>query len=218
MSARFHHLFFMRPAPQADAGIHIGAMMHAMASDKSIVTAIITNNTDRGMTLDANASAWRQEGDLDVLTPSHDIRIGPASFVLAPQTKQIVRFGITAHDPLHERAYQVAFSDCDGCNLATLPVFIAPVGARASLRVCIERNSQTPRLILANVGRAHAHIREVEARADANADTPFYLLAGGQIELPLQTTVSDVRIVATDVDGVSLEHTAFLAAADAVAG
>jgi hypothetical protein len=206
MSARFSHVFFMRAAQDANADIHIGEMMRAIASDKSIVSAVVTNKTDRGMTLDVKAAAWRHEGDLDVLSPSRDIRVGPGAFFLAPRSTQIVRFGVTTHEGILERAYHVTFSNRDGGELAAFPIFVAPVGAKASLCAYVVRNEHGARVILANVGRAHAQIREVESAADANAGTPFYLLAGGRVELPLLAAADDVRIVSTDVDGAARTH------------
>lgn len=145
MSARFRHLFVMRPAPIADADISVGETMHAMASDSSIVTATVENKADRGMTLDVRACAWRQEGELDVLTPSHDIRVGPASFVLAPKSKKIVRFAVTAHDVTCECAYQIEFSDREGRTQAALHAFLSPIGASSSLRA---RDVAEPPLLL----------------------------------------------------------------------
>ncbi len=59
-----------------------------------VAAITVSNSGAEASVIQLEPSRWTQQGDKDVLTPSHDILATPPIFTLAPGASQIVRIGL----------------------------------------------------------------------------------------------------------------------------
>ena len=135
----------------------------------------ITNDGEAPLLLQIETFAWRAGVATADLEPTREIVAVPPMVKLAPGERQIVRVARRRSEtPAVEETYRILVTEvpsgdpaAGGVRLAlrmSLPVFVTPPGARAEPRWRIERGPQGSVLVVANRGRAHLHIRQLELR------------------------------------------------------
>jgi len=163
----------------------------------------VTNSGDAPLLLQVETFAWRAGTATSELEPTRAILAVPPMLELAPGERAVVRVARRSTAPPEiEETYRVLVTEvpredsaAGGVRLAlrmSLPVFVTPPGARAEPRWSIERDAGGPSLVVANLGRAHLHVRRLEllgaGRPIPLGDGPVYVLAGREHRWSLSGT------------------------------
>jgi fimbrial chaperone protein len=167
------------------------------AQNNAVLT--VSNPTKAPLLIQAEAFAWRQENNEDILEPTSALLLNPPIFELAPGARQLVRVGRRPGMPSaagREASYRLWLSQLpnagtdasQGIRLlfrVSLPVFIASTDpGRARPVWSLTREA----LVLSNSGTRHLHLRETKLlRIDGTAvSLPMrYVLPGAYVSWPL---------------------------------
>lgn len=164
-----------------------------LAPGRPAAALTITNSGEAPLLLQVESFAWRSTVATADLEPTREIVAVPPILKLAPGERQVVRVARRGTaTPEVEETFRILVTEvpqadpaAGGVRLAlrmSLPVFVTPPGARAEPRWRVERGGAGPSLVVANLGRAHLHVRRLELLAPGRPlaldDGPAYVLAG----------------------------------------
>ncbi|WP_216320928.1 fimbrial biogenesis chaperone [Deinococcus aestuarii] len=171
--------------------------------ERSLTTQTTFTNLDRlPMSFSVEVFEWTSEGGQDVLTPTSDVLVNPASFTLAPNGKQVIRVGVRRKPGDRELTYRVfirqappaqtAAAEGSGTNVTvllnlSLPVYIAFPSAAPKVGYGVRRSGNDLSLLVTNDGTRHLTYRDLIVRAGERTVRveSKAVLAGGTFELPL---------------------------------
>ena len=172
--------------------------------ERSLTTQTTFTNLDRvPMSFTVEVFEWTSQDGQDVLTPTPDVLVNPASFTLAPEGKQVIRLGVRRKPGERELTYRVfirqappagdaAAPQASGTNVTvllnlSLPVYIAAPSAAPQVSYAVRRDGNDLALSVTNAGTRHLTYRDLVVRAGERAvrvDSKA-VLAGGSFLLPL---------------------------------
>lgn len=163
-------------------------------------TVIVENHSDDVLTVQATINSWSQEkGKDDLIIPTGDLVVSPPIFKVQPKSRQVVRVGhLKKPDANREGAYRLYLWEVppprkpgeSGIGIAlhmSLPVFIAPTGAKAQAELKWKAepvDAKTVRLTFSNSGNAHIQITGISLNLPdgsslaANPSMMVYILPG----------------------------------------
>lgn len=201
----------LAPARAQTGGIQVAPVMVEMSDERSFASLHIRNGRGRPAAFEADVYVWRQIDGEDVLSPTEALLVAPGVFEIAPGGEQVVRLAAPRPDPARELAFRLILRElptqrADGARLGftlemSLPVFVTPNDARATLEARTEPRSLGTGLVLTNAGSAHAQILSLDD-VDAGAlAAPRYLLAGASAEVALSARTRSVRLRASEARG-----------------
>ncbi len=207
----------LAPAEAQTGGIQIAPVMVTLSPERSITSLRLRNGRARPVAFEVDAYVWTQQNGRDVLTPTREVIVAPGVFEVAPAGEQVVRLGVRAPAQETERAYRLLLRELpsqrgEGSALGfalemSLPVFVTPAGATASLQARSETHGDMRAIVLSNTGRAHLQLSSVQDVDAAGAlDAPRYLLAGASAEVELPANVRAVRVRAAETTGSQTER------------
>ncbi len=206
----------LTPAQAQTGGIQVAPVMMVLRGDDNIASLRLRNGRDRAVAFEIDVYTWRQENGEDVLTPTQDLLVAPGVFEVEAQSEQVIRLGVVAPRADAERAYRLIMRELParrqgGSVLGfalemSLPVFVAPEGAQASLRTRVAQSDQGRVLRVSNDGAAHIQLSAVEDMDSGRLDAPRYLLPGSSAEIPLPLAARTIRIRAADANGSQTER------------
>ncbi len=186
-------------AQNAPGGIQVAPVLVQMTPERAFGSLRVRNGRDRPTSFEVDVYAWTQVNGEDVLTPTDALVAAPGVFEMQPGAEQIVRLGAVAPGRERETAFRIILRELptpqgNGARLGftlemSLPVFVTPRGAEASLDV---ETRDDLGLVVSNTGAAHARLISAESDEGALA-LPRYLLAGSQAAAPLPRGAESVR-------------------------
>src|SRR5690606_24384300 len=161
-------------AEGAGAGNFSVSPVRAELSIQQRVAALrVHNGGSEPVAIQAEAMAWRQRGNEDVLEPSREVLVTPPIFTIPPGETQTLRIGLRrSPDPNQQLSYRLLLHELppplpegfQGRRMAmrmSLPVFVTPAAGAASPELAW-RASRTAsgelRLSARNHGTGHAQI------------------------------------------------------------
>lgn len=168
--------------------------------ERSLTTQTTFTNLDRlPMSFTVEVFEWTSRGGQDVLTPTSDVLVNPASFTLAPDGKQVIRVGVRRKPGDRELTYRVFIRQTppetaagSGTNVTvllnlSLPVYIASPSAAPKVGYGVRRSGDDLALLVTNDGTRHLTYRDLVVRAGERVVRveSKAVLAGGTFELPL---------------------------------
>lgn len=188
-------------AQNSAGGIQVAPVLVQMTPERAFGSLRVRNSRDRATSFEVDVYAWTQVDGEDVLTPTNALVVAPGVFEMQPGAEQVVRLGAVAPGRETETAFRIILRELptareNGARLGftlemSLPVFVTPRGAEASVSAELENNQA---LVLANTGAAHARLISAEAAPTGALQTPRYLLAGSRSETPLPRGAHSVRL------------------------
>jgi len=194
-------LAFAGPAHAQTGGIQVAPVVVEMTPERSFGSVRVRNARARSTAFEIDVYAWTQVNGEDVLTPTDALIVAPGVFEMAPGAEQVVRVGAIAPGRERETAFRIILRELptqstSGARLGftlemSLPVFVTPDGAEASVMASPEAGSM---LTVANVGAAHARMISVEGVNTGAVEAPRYLLAGAEAALTLPPRTREVRM------------------------
>jgi fimbrial chaperone protein len=211
------------PAPAADFTVNPIQIFFTGQTQSAILT--IQNTSGETLRFQLNAFEWGQEPSGQMrLSPTSEIIFFPRLLSLAPREQRIVRVGASTPPGAVERTYRIFVEELP--PLATegappgqvrvlarmgIPIFIAPRGAQAALRMGpVAVQGDTVRLVLHNGGTKHVVPQRLRVRGLGGRDEPlwerelegWYILAGDRrvFEIPLgREDCRQTRAIAVEV-------------------
>lgn len=189
---------------QAGATIQVAPVLVAIKPGHSITGVRVINPRAKEATFRARVEGWRQKDGADIFTPTTDVIVSPDCVTLPEKGACLVRLVANAPDCDQESAYRIslfAVGQPSEQTVASIPVFITPLGARAALRLDIQPRVWGYGLSLTNIGDACARIERVEDIDYGPIPAPRYLLAGGSVELSLPPNAGVIRVTTQDLAG-----------------
>jgi fimbrial chaperone protein len=197
-------------------GIQVAPVMVVLRGDDNITSLRIRNGRERPVAFEIDAYAWRQSNGEDVLIPTEELLVAPGVFEIGAESEQIVRLGVAASRSDVERSYRIVMRELptrreNGNVLGfllemSLPVFVAPEGARPDVRTRVAMGDAGRVLLLSNAGNAHVQISSVEDMDAGALDAPRYLLPGASAEIILPRTARTIRVRAAESNGSQTER------------
>jgi fimbrial chaperone protein len=86
--------FFCGLTPSHAGSFTVNPVRVTLSSSLPVAAITVSNSGTEASVIQLEPSRWTQQGDQDVLTPSHEILATPPIFTLAPGASQIVRVGL----------------------------------------------------------------------------------------------------------------------------
>jgi len=189
------------PTHAQTGGIQVAPVMVEMTPERSFGSVRVRNARARSTAFEVDVYAWTQVNGEDVLTPTDALIVAPGVFEMAPGAEQVVRAGAIAPGRERETAFRIILRELptqstSGARLGftlemSLPVFVTPADAEASVTASPESNST---FTVTNTGAAHARLISVEGVNTGAVEAPRYLLAGARAELALPPRTREVRM------------------------
>jgi fimbrial chaperone protein len=187
-------------AMEARASAFTVAPVRVTLSAKQTVAAVTVTNTGAAPTVVQLATMqWSQDQGKEVLDLSTSVLATPPIFTIPAGKSQIVRIGLRrAPDPTRELAYRLILREVppeehtNGLRVAlkiSMPVFIAPAGAKAAPTVQYRAQRLADgniRVVAQNTGNAHVQFGKLEVvqaadgKAVATHPTADYVLPDNQ--------------------------------------
>ncbi|WP_082718683.1 MULTISPECIES: fimbrial biogenesis chaperone [unclassified Sphingobium] len=218
-------------APSANAGaLRILPVRIEMAAEKQFCSLTIANDDKAPATVQVRGFGWRKDANgIDLLDPDGGPVVNPSILSIPGGSSRLVRCSLPARSGSREESYRLIIDELPMATVApgtvrtllriSMPIFRAPSGAAPLLRWSVGKGADGRRtLILFNQGDRHVQVTAIDmtpAGAGGKVtrlDRGFYLLAGGRIDLPLESPDGDA------ISGVQVETaTGPLAASTAVA-
>lgn len=194
-------------APADAAALRILPVRIEVAPDKQFCALSIANDDSNPTTVQIRGFGWTKDVDgRDQLDPDTGPSINPAIVSIPGGETRLIRCSLPVKKlGTREESYRLVIDELPTAAVApgtvrsllriSIPVFRTPPKAVAAVGWALVTGADgKSRLSLANQGARHAQILAVRLRAVAPGDEPvkltqaFYLLAGGRIELPIESS------------------------------
>lgn len=205
-------------------GIQVAPVMVVLRGDDNIASLRIRNGRSRPVAFEVDVYSWSQSNGEDVLTPTDDVLVAPGVFEVAGESEQVIRLGVVAPRTDVESSYRIIMRELpsrrEGGNVLgftlemSLPVFVAPEGARADVQSSVTMSDEGRVLMLNNAGGAHVQLSSVEDVDGGALDAPRYLLPGASAAIMLPRTARTIRVRAADSNGSQTERLVHVDASD----
>jgi fimbrial chaperone protein len=180
----------------ASAGaLSISPTRLAVTPESKVIAFNLRNGSDDKALIEVAIFAWTDMDDPKALTPTDDFLIMPPIAEIPANETQVLRLAPRLAGGLEgERAYRLIVRELpadvgpqNGVGFAvemSLPVFLAPEGARAESTWSMRwRDPATPELLVANDGTAHMRVQSFELFDDP-AGAPLFTSSDGAYVLP----------------------------------
>jgi fimbrial chaperone protein len=214
----------LTPAHAQTGGIQVAPVMVVLRGDDNIASLRIRNGRARPIAFEVDVYSWGQRNGEDVLTPTDEVLAAPGVFEVGAESEQVIRLGVVAPHTDVERSYRLILRELPsrresgsvlGFTLEmSLPVFVAPEGARADVQSRVAMSDVGRVLLLSNAGSAHVQLSSVEDMDGGALDAPRYLLPGASAEIVLPRTARTIRIRGADSNGSQTERLVHVDASD----
>lgn len=184
------------PAPATAGALRVTPVRVDIAPDRQFCALTIANDGEGPVSVQVRGYGWSKDADgTDRLDPATGPRVNPSILTLARGASGLVRCSVAAPDNAsREEAWRLIVEELPDLSeplpaggvrallRLSIPVFRTPPAARPRLSWSW-RDSGT--LHLANSGNAHVQVLGLDADGGPLSTRAFYLLAGGEIDLPL---------------------------------
>lgn len=204
-------------------GIQVAPVMVVLRGDDNIASLRVRNGRARPIAFEVDVYSWSQRDGEDVLTPTDEVLVAPGVFEVAAESEQVIRLGVVAPRTDAERSYRIIMRELPtrretgnvGFTLEmSLPVFVAPEGARANVQSSVAMSDEGRVLLLSNAGNAHVQLSSVENMDGGALDAPRYLLPGASTAIMLPPSARTIRVRAADSNGSQSERLVHVDASD----
>ncbi|NJO36936.1 MAG: molecular chaperone [Rhizobiales bacterium] len=198
----------------ASAGaLSISPTRLAVTPESKVIAFNLRNGSDDKALIEVAIFAWTDVDNPKALTPTDDFLIVPPIAEIPANETQVLRLAPRLAGGLEgERAYRLIVRELpaevgpqNGVGFAvemSLPVFLAPEGARAESTWSVRwRDPATPELMVTNHGTAHMRVQSFELFDDA-ARAPLFASSDGAYVLPGEEKAWPLDIALAQLEGV----------------
>lgn len=160
----------------------------------------LSNPSSEPVTVSVDLYSWTQSDGQEGLTPTQDILVNPARFVVPPNGSQIIRVGWRGKSfPTTEKAYRMAIQNVPNANAAAegikvqvvlkmnVPVIFASPTAQSKVSWTLSRQGDALQLVAQNSGGRFMSFNDVRLSAGEYKTGlgSFAVLAGGALKFML---------------------------------
>jgi len=197
-------------APAAFAGtLRVAPVRVEVAPNKQFCSLSLSNDSAEPATLQIRGYGWtRDRAGNDLLDQASGPAVNPSIIAIPAGETRLIRCSLPNRSGAVEESYRLIIDELPGIDPApgtvrtllriSIPVFRAPGMAAPAIGWSVERNREgAGRLILSNRGNRHGQILAIILHSKTSKAEPvrmtrgFYLLAGGEAELPLPDRMAD---------------------------
>lgn len=197
-------------APAAIAGtLRVAPVRVEVAPNKQFCSLSLSNDGAEPATMQIRGYGWtRDRAGNDLLDQAGGPTVNPSIIAIPAGETRLVRCSLPNRPSAVEESYRLIIDELPGIDPApgtvrtllriSIPVFRAPGMAAPAIGWSVERNREgAGRLILSNRGNRHGQILAIILHSKTSKAEPvrmtrgFYLLAGGEAELPLPDGMAD---------------------------
>lgn len=183
------------------AQLQISSTRIELSPERPIASLEVRNGSDETIGVQADVVAWSQDATGDVYTPTRDVLANPAIFRLAPDSAQVLRFGLQPGDAGAARSYWLFVQELPRENSPpgvvqtllrfSVPIFVPVEGNAPDLRwQLVSDGKRGADLMLGNEGTRHIQVTRLRLRDDkgqtlADQRLSAYVLPGSAQRLPV---------------------------------
>lgn len=195
-------------APARAGALTVMPVRVEVPSNRRFCALTLGNRGDRAVTVQVRGFGWtRDSRGNDALTPDPAFAINPPIATIAPQTERLIRCSLPAAQPDAGPQQQWRLIVDELPDPALAKPGVVQTLLRISVPVFRADDKAAPRLTaamtvtgvrLSNAGTRYAKVLRVSMGGQGGAtvsDRPFYLLAGGTLDLPVERTLSPASSV-----------------------
>ncbi|KEQ52685.1 molecular chaperone [Sphingobium chlorophenolicum] len=197
--------------PAEAAALRVLPVRIELAADKQFCALTVANDDAAATTIQIRGYGWRKDGEgNDRLDPDAGPAVNPSIVSIPAGETRLIRCSLPAGGGGREESYRLVIDELPTGPVApgmlrtllriSIPLFRAPAGAAPMLDwAMVKGGGGQPRIAIANRGDRHVQVAGVSLYPSgsgkaATLERGFYLLAGGRIELPLETPAAIARV------------------------